>query len=509
MSDPTARPAPAPVSPAAESARADTYRPLSLLALVGAGLAGVYAVGVVGGGLVAFFRGNPLLPSGSLGFFFLAIVPIGGGVLSLVALVQIQRSEGTLAGEKVARWGLLLSVLVGLSYWAYYGATYFAIRQEADKFGQEYLKELANGQVESAFRLTLQPSERPPNDAKLREQLEGRFNSAGEMGPKGQLTQFAQSDLVRMLGQGGPQTKIEPLGVSKWDYQGGYQARLLYKVTTPEATFELYLAVQGKEGKRSEGRQWFAPMGGAEIKGNYPTLTEEGIRTMRVAMQSKDQLGATWLRAVSEGNTPEAFLGTLLPERSDPVRKAALGLFLADGVGLGALPCGAPGAALTAGVLAADKDLQFDAALTAEKVEPGLKEFLAGGLVRAEDKVFWAPQDVKEEVINLVRQEFRRPGQRLADSLRPDNRVHVSRMSREGGRFVVEHDIQIRIPERRYAVEGRLVIDCDAKEAEAGTVTAWRVRSVDLVSAKSIAAQGPPGAPGMPPGGLGGMRELP
>ena len=44
MSDPTARPSPVPVGPAAGDAKAEAYRPLSLLAVVGAGVAVLYAV---------------------------------------------------------------------------------------------------------------------------------------------------------------------------------------------------------------------------------------------------------------------------------------------------------------------------------------------------------------------------------------------------------------------------------------------------------------------------------
>src|SRR5947209_6760085 len=56
MSDPTS----APLSRAADAAQAPTYRPLSLLALIGVAVAGLYAAIVIVGGLGAFFGGDPL-----------------------------------------------------------------------------------------------------------------------------------------------------------------------------------------------------------------------------------------------------------------------------------------------------------------------------------------------------------------------------------------------------------------------------------------------------------------
>ena len=64
--------------------------------------------------------------------------------------------------------GLLLSVLVGLSYWGYAGATYYAIGREADRFVLGYMDDVANGRVLSAFRRTLPPAERPPEGGNLR-----------------------------------------------------------------------------------------------------------------------------------------------------------------------------------------------------------------------------------------------------------------------------------------------------------------------------------------------------
>src|SRR5262245_54983876 len=76
------------------------------------------------------------LRSGSPVFLYPVIqaVPPIGVILSLIALLVIGRSEGTLAGRWLALSGMWLSLVAGLGYYAYYGATYIAVRQQADSF---------------------------------------------------------------------------------------------------------------------------------------------------------------------------------------------------------------------------------------------------------------------------------------------------------------------------------------------------------------------------------------
>jgi hypothetical protein len=496
MSDPTT-----PVSPAADQpAPPVVYRPLSLLAVVGAGLAGLFTAIVVLGGVVAFFRGDPWLLHGAW-----ALLPITAAVLSVLGLFQIQRSEGTLAGEKVARWGLLLSVLVGLSYWAYVGATYFAIGQEAEKFGQDFLTKLANHNLPSAFRDTLPPEQRPPEDptnpAELRAQVERRFNTpGGEGGPKGMFTTFSQAQFVRMLGIGGPTTGIESLGIDRWEYVGGgYQVRMLYLVKTPLTSFTMDMLIQGKEGKRSQGRQWYVVWDKSGMRRDTSvTMTDEGKTYFTAAENLQEHVMRTWLDPLDKGRTEDVFLQTRLPAEREAARKTAsewrLSLLLADAVGSGALPCATPGAVAARVALGADPDLGRLASLR------GLDAFLAGDLVRADKDVFWAPDEIREEIIKLARELFRHPGGELAVQFAPDASAHMPFVRREGDRVVFEQDTTMRLPygAPRYSVDSRLLLDCDAAELAAGWVKSWRVLGVQLVSGKSLPAGQQTGPGGLP-----------
>ena len=59
----------------------------------------------------------------------------GGGVAaSLIGLLQIAGSEGTRAGKGVAWWGLGLSVVSALGFFAFYFITYLALVHQANEF---------------------------------------------------------------------------------------------------------------------------------------------------------------------------------------------------------------------------------------------------------------------------------------------------------------------------------------------------------------------------------------
>jgi hypothetical protein len=506
MSDPTTRPSSAPLGPAADEPGKDVvYRPLSLLALVGFGVAALYTAVVVLGGAIAFFLGDPWLMKG-----WTALFPVAAVALSAMALVYIQRSEGTLAGEKLARWGLLLSLVVGLGYWSYVGATYFAIGREADRNARSFLEKLTKTaddrqQLISAFLMTLPPSERPAEDAKVRDQVEARFN-AGEMSRAGggPFTTFVQTQSVRVLALGGADTKIESLGVDDWKYvAGSYQVKLLYKVETPQLAFAMEVTVLGQEGKGSEGRQWFVMWNQVGMRSDpKPVMSPQGANELNAVKTSRDYLSNTWLRALQDGKVLEAYLATLPEGDRDATRKAAdaetaaLGLLLSDGLGGGALPNAAPATALARVALLADASPKQVVAL------PALGAFLDGSLVRADPGVFWAPESMRADIIEHVRRSFRQQDSQLIALLTPEMKVQFPSMHVSGDRYVIENDVMTRIPldTPRYMIEARIVMDCDAKEAQAGEVKNWRVLKLELINGRlaPFPATKPDGSPTMP-----------
>src|SRR5437870_3105325 len=106
----------------------DVYRPVSGLAITGLALSILYAGLVLVSALADVVAGS--------GFFlgWAVLLAILGAGLSLVALGQIRRSEGTRAGFKVAQWGFWLSLVSALGYNGYVFVTGLAVKAQANHF---------------------------------------------------------------------------------------------------------------------------------------------------------------------------------------------------------------------------------------------------------------------------------------------------------------------------------------------------------------------------------------
>src|SRR5438046_7445940 len=87
------------------------YRPLSSFAVAGFSIAMVYAAIVIIGAIVAAIQRMPWLMGG-----WSAVLPVVALVLAAVAWLQIQASEGTRSGKRLAVWAATLSVIVSLGY---------------------------------------------------------------------------------------------------------------------------------------------------------------------------------------------------------------------------------------------------------------------------------------------------------------------------------------------------------------------------------------------------------
>src|SRR5205823_2412931 len=177
--------------------------------------------------------------------FFLAdwmiFVPIGAAVLSGLGLWEVYSSEGTRAGAALARWGLWISILVGVGYLTYELFTGLAVRQQANRFVMEkdvdsgFLPRLQGSAIDlrTAFLLTLNAAERGTVRLENPQALELYDQPIGQS-PKGRLSLFMECSLVRVLQQSpASSVKIEPLGVKEWVYDSGsYRIVRGYRITT-------------------------------------------------------------------------------------------------------------------------------------------------------------------------------------------------------------------------------------------------------------------------------------
>jgi hypothetical protein len=412
----------------------EPYQPLSLLAIAGFVLCLLYALVVIGGGVVALINHTPwLLPLWTL------LLPIVGVALAWVARGRIQGSEGTLGGMALVNWGIGLGVLFGLTYTAYYTATYFAVRQQATDFAARWLDDLRAGKLEQAYLRTMDVAKRPREDANLRAALEnlGATNMVS-------YNTFQHAEFVRLLKQGGQEAQADLVAVKDWDYEkGGYQVNLVYNVGTPAARFELVLGVQGKESLTGEyeGRQWHVMMDKSGADRTQIKFTPEGERVL-TALSRGREFAQNWLLVLSKGDKEEAYLETLPPaERGQPG------------------PAG----------------------------DKSKAAFLQGDLVRADPKTFWAsdPKAVVEGVKDLFRSRGAATSRLELAQVRLPEWEHVDEKLR--GRF----DVQIGLfdqaalppgerPMPRFQVDGVLVVESTAPPGQEDK-NSWRVVSLDLV----------------------------
>jgi hypothetical protein len=274
-----AEPNPVTASPPSEP---DVYRPVSLLAVAGLCLSGLYGALVVITALVALFQGAPFfLPQWTILF------ALAGGVVSFLGVRQIANSEGTRAGAALARWGLWLAVVLGPAYLAYHYFTGLALKQQANSFllaknddDSGFFPRLIDGsseEINRAFLLTKTYSERLGRDPKNHERMNRDFDAAGPMGEGGELSNFREHPLVRGL-SGKKEATVEPLGVQEWKYDSAgrtYQVVRNYKVHTPAMSIDVQVKVASTEGDDSEGRRkWFVVF--REMRPGPPQWTKLG-----------------------------------------------------------------------------------------------------------------------------------------------------------------------------------------------------------------------------------------
>jgi hypothetical protein len=251
-----------------------SYRPLSGFAVAGFAVAMLYALIVIGTTAIALARGEPFFLAS-----YMVVVPAAGAVLSLLGQRHIANSEGTRVGMGLARWGLFLSVFVGLGYFAYATFTGLALSKQAGDFLMvkndddsgflPRLQEAARDPLElnAAFLLTLPGGDREGLTKEDERNLRIVQDQPAKEGGPGNLTRFRTDKLVRTLAQGGTENSdIESLGMQRWYFDGGaYHVHRRYRIRTPEINFTVLLPAQTSRDRKGE-RKWFV---------NYPAMQLE------------------------------------------------------------------------------------------------------------------------------------------------------------------------------------------------------------------------------------------
>ena len=265
------------------------YRPLAGLAVAGFAISCLFAGVVLLSTLIAIHQGAP--------FFFsewTMAIPAAGIVVSLLALNQIRNSEGTRAGQKLATYGLWISLITGAGYFAYSYFTGLALGQQANRFFLDYEQDsgffprLIKGgkdkiELNHAFLLTLPPNERAGVRPEQEVELVRQFDKPGNDGSLGMLSRFRNEIFVMGLAKGGEAASVEPLGMQSWKYdKRSYQVNCLFRLKMPEAVAIMALAARSSEGEiEGQSRQWFVDMTTARPQSIERTPLGNGLNRLR------------------------------------------------------------------------------------------------------------------------------------------------------------------------------------------------------------------------------------
>jgi hypothetical protein len=477
------------------------YQPLSVLALIGFGISALYALIVLLVGGVAFFRGIPLMwPWATL------LIPLLAAGVSVAAWIQIQRSEGTRAGAGLARWGLVIAVLVGLGFASYMAATGLVVRKQADEAARRWLEALRDGNIDEAFVLTLPPDQRPAEGPDFRSEVEQRFNQPDPRSPVGAVGMFRQADVVQFFTQGGKEdVVIEPRGVMEMKYDSaGYTVRLQYHVTTRMGSAEVIVSLTGSQGGRGRfARQWMVRARESGFPSEAkPQATPTGDLLLQARERSAHPFVEGWLHRLSVKDTLTTYRDTRPRAEHDRLVTTMLGRAVLSGA--------AQRFAVADGLELSDPALSL----------PGFDSFASGGFLKIDPKHFWSSSEKdhtsareRKRILDQVRPLFRSA---LALQMKA---IVVQKASdfpweRNGDTLRVQQNILInRSPE--WVAEATAVLEADAHMVfdEHKLPLWWRVAEVRLLSwrkmdpttggrLRRMPGEGAPPAPG--PGGPGG-----
>jgi hypothetical protein len=458
------------------------YRPVSLLAIVGFGLALPYALFISAGALIALYVGSPYLLGG-----LTAIVPITAALLCGIALVRINRSEGTLGGARLAVWGLRVSLLFGLGYWAYFFATFFAIRQQADEFSQKWLQKIADGQINSAFLLLIDPKNKPPkedpakpNDPALQAEIERRFNAGNQVDPRGMYSRFPEHDIVRFMRLMSKDVKVEFLGCSEFEYKDGYALGLRYRIIGKDGSVNIKVTVQGVEGDEDSpsGRRWFVRLEQTSVDGR-PDLTPAGERKMAISISSKAFL-QEWLSHVALGHWDRAYLATLDPKEFEQKSTTLIRAYLP------LLTTTPTYASVPAGALTSYMANFLAYSIWEKQKIPAYTDLSKGALIQASPSGFVTPDAAfGQMVLQDVKERFQNAGQDFVPFIKLDQGT-LPLVKEENDKLLLEDDFTLRLSSKQIMVDGVFVVECDKDMGENNRPLHFRLKSIDLRRARKV-----------------------
>lgn len=479
----------------------ETYRPLSLMALAGFGVAALYTLIVVGGGAIALLARIPwLMPTWTF------LIPLTGLVLCWLARRHIRDSENTLSGLAFTTWGIRLIIVVALTYAAYYSVSFLAVELQAKDCVAQFFDLIERGQTERAFLHAMGVNPRDMEDAEVRDRVQVQFNTpVGPNTSSGAYNRFSQTLFVRAIQNAGREARISSLGVTEWKYEEhSYKMKFRYHVVTPLAEFDMNVDTLGSDSKPGEpkGRQWHVVL----VKGETSEIQSSlrllpgGEEFMNQAKESQPFVLA-WQNKLAREDWDEVYLDTLKPTERERQRKAWLAHRLQAVTPLaGPIPLGGD-------------DQAYRAFLD------GRKALAEGSLIRIDEKTFWTSRREREPILKLLRHTFQTEGEGKPRFFLRMSQAQLPLSRRRNGELTILFDMTLNYQDESnskplYVVDGVIAVTADEHQTE--TPGAWRIEAIEVQTGRTAPnpqravspppPEGGPEGPGPQGGGPQGRR---
>jgi hypothetical protein len=433
----------------------------------------VYSAYIAGFALFTYFSGDFLVfPVWTI------LIPFGIAMFCLVARRTISTSEGALGGDRLASWGLGLSVVFGLSYWSYFAATSLALRRQAANFVEsKYLPALAKGELDEAFVYTYK-GQRPSINTQLHSFVEQFLNTPLNTKSMPPYTAFLQTEYVRLLRVSGNKYEATLTSTTSpvQEKGGEMSVTLMYHVETPIKTFDLQLTALSSDVRSKEfnGRLWRVEKDKSWVIPQSGNWTTEGKRLFDKVEQGARQCLSSWVTKIANSTDVESSFQDTLP----PAGRAAL--------------------------VAKLKGKKEDELKRLQQTDPevrdyfaGLKAYSEGSLVHADKNTFWAAEAVRNDFIDQIKKSF--------SSSPPAAHWIVQCRSlpwweEDPKKIRFSYDVNLMLLPA-YMGAGRVTVEADADVLTnpAANYESWRITGLELLDCHSApqSTELNPGKPGL------------
>lgn len=184
----------------------------------------------------------------------LLVVPLLGGIASLLALRQISASDGQMVGRTAALIGLALSIAFGAGVLVRDATMNRLVVRESQQWSLDWCSLIMDGETLTAIELKASPNIRRPFDDSLQEYYETNETAIES------LADFREDPVVQLLAGAPENSRVEPgevIGVERLS-SGEFIVMQEFELVSPSAKRRVFrLRVRRLPLRGAAGNAWY------------------------------------------------------------------------------------------------------------------------------------------------------------------------------------------------------------------------------------------------------------